>query len=226
MKKKTVLIRVALAFGVGVSVFLLSVLVVWQQSPKFFMTNAVIDYWCTESLRTVDEQLADYLEKNGALPQSLRELEPALKDNHFRNSNVKMIKKGVPIDGWGRPLLYEVHGTSYTLQSYGRDGVPGGTQLDRDLIPSSRSLGWSNEIRANPPRPSLHQLLLELPSKWMILACALSGVVAFILSLFVIRPDSIVQMNKKRFVIKICVLIFASVFFALNIMGLHVPSGH
>lgn len=47
------------------------------------------------------------------------------------------LKRGVPVDGWGRPFSYLSPGTSnpvgYELVSYGRDGQPGGTDEDADL---------------------------------------------------------------------------------------------
>ncbi len=46
------------------------------------------------------------------------------------------LKKGVPADPWGRPYVYEqpgAHSGDFDLQSYGRDGRPGGTGEDADL---------------------------------------------------------------------------------------------
>jgi general secretion pathway protein G len=46
------------------------------------------------------------------------------------------LKKGVPPDPWGRPYLYEqpgAHGGDFDLQSYGKDGRPGGSGEDADI---------------------------------------------------------------------------------------------
>ena len=46
------------------------------------------------------------------------------------------LKKGVPADPWGRPYAYQqpgTHGGDFDLQSYGKDGRPGGTGEDADL---------------------------------------------------------------------------------------------
>ena len=46
------------------------------------------------------------------------------------------LKKGVPADPWGRPYTYEqpgTHGGDFDVQSYGRDGRPGGTGEDSDV---------------------------------------------------------------------------------------------
>ena len=46
------------------------------------------------------------------------------------------LKKGVPADPWGRPYVYEqpgTHGGDFELQSYGKDGRPGGSGEDTDI---------------------------------------------------------------------------------------------
>jgi general secretion pathway protein G len=47
------------------------------------------------------------------------------------------LKKGVPLDPWGRPYLYEgpggTHPESYDVRTLGRDGRPGGSGEDEDL---------------------------------------------------------------------------------------------
>lgn len=46
------------------------------------------------------------------------------------------LAKAVPPDPWGRPYLYRAPGEhgDYDLQSYGRDGQPGGDGDDADLV--------------------------------------------------------------------------------------------
>lgn len=46
------------------------------------------------------------------------------------------LQKGVPLDPWGKPYVYAAPGThqnDFDLQSYGRDGQPGGNGEDADL---------------------------------------------------------------------------------------------
>jgi len=45
------------------------------------------------------------------------------------------LKKGVPLDPWGRPYIYVQPGThgDFDLLSYGKDGKEGGTGEDADL---------------------------------------------------------------------------------------------
>ena len=45
------------------------------------------------------------------------------------------LKKGVPMDPWGRAYVYQQPGThgDFDLLSYGKDGRPGGTGEDADI---------------------------------------------------------------------------------------------
>jgi general secretion pathway protein G len=60
-----------------------------------------------------------------------------------RNWRGPYLRKGVPLDPWGREYLYRSPGDSnpsaYDLLSLGRDGKPGGTGEDADL--TSWSIG-------------------------------------------------------------------------------------
>jgi general secretion pathway protein G len=59
-----------------------------------------------------------------------------------RNWRGPYLKKGVPLDGWGRRFLYRSPGEknpeSYDLTSLGRDGLPGGIGEDADVA------SWEN----------------------------------------------------------------------------------
>lgn len=50
--------------------------------------------------------------------------------------NGPYLKKAVPADPWGRPFAYRSPGTNrdFEILSYGRDGQPGGSGDDADLI--------------------------------------------------------------------------------------------
>ncbi len=46
------------------------------------------------------------------------------------------LKKGLPLDPWGRPYVYQLpgtHGGDFDLLSYGKDGHPGGSGEDADV---------------------------------------------------------------------------------------------
>ncbi len=46
------------------------------------------------------------------------------------------LKKGLPLDPWGKPYVYQYPGShgEYDLYSYGRDGKPGGDGEDEDIL--------------------------------------------------------------------------------------------
>jgi general secretion pathway protein G len=54
-----------------------------------------------------------------------------------RNWRGPYLRKGVPMDGWGRPFVYlspgEANPGAFDLFSLGRDGRPGGSGEDSDL---------------------------------------------------------------------------------------------
>ena len=39
-----------------------------------------------------------------------------------------------PVDPWGHPYTYTLDGNAFTITSLGRDGKPGGTGVDADLV--------------------------------------------------------------------------------------------
>jgi general secretion pathway protein G len=44
----------------------------------------------------------------------------------------------IPLDPWGHPYVYQSDGNTYTLESYGADGQPGGTGKNADIIGSQQ----------------------------------------------------------------------------------------
>ncbi len=58
----------------------------------------------------------------------------AKPDNEPRWSG-PYLRKGIPLDPWGRPYVYRIPGTrgDYELLSYGKDGQQGGTGDAEDL---------------------------------------------------------------------------------------------
>jgi general secretion pathway protein G len=50
--------------------------------------------------------------------------------------NGPYLRKGVPLDPWGRPYLYRIPGEKgeFDLVSYGKDGQPGGTGENSDIV--------------------------------------------------------------------------------------------
>jgi hypothetical protein len=73
-------------------------------------------------IRILDVRIRIYWETHKQLPKKLSDL-PILKG---RDNSV--------IDGWGRPIKYDIIGTSaVTLSSFGADGKAGGTGLNQNI---------------------------------------------------------------------------------------------
>lgn len=82
-----------------------------------------------ETLAQVQVAITLYqVDHDGRAPETLAALSQAAPD---RPSGY--LTDGVPEDGWGRALVYEVDGTSFSLRSKGADGVDDGGEGD-DLV--------------------------------------------------------------------------------------------
>jgi general secretion pathway protein G len=86
--------------------------------------------------------LDNYRLDNGGYPTTEQGLQ-ALREKPSRgpvplNWRGPYLRKDVPADPWGRPYLYKSPGdrntSAYDLSSLGRDGKPGGTGEDGDVI--------------------------------------------------------------------------------------------
>jgi general secretion pathway protein G len=83
-----------------------------------------------------DKALDQFRLDVGRYPTSEEGLQALVaKPNGEGNWAGPYLKKGVPADPWGRPYVYQQPGThgDFELQSYGKDGRPGGTGEDADL---------------------------------------------------------------------------------------------
>ncbi len=77
-----------------------------------------------------------YQQREGALPTSLNTL--PIRQGYDNETT----------DGWNQPLIYAVDEGGFSLKSLGRDGVPGGSGEDGDIIRKYRLVnGHPEEIR-------------------------------------------------------------------------------
>lgn len=71
-----------------------------------------------------DRQIPAFVGRFNRLPNSLQEL-PPLPEQY--NSSLK--------DGWGRNIIYKKYDDgTVELVSYGKDGIPGGTGSNEDIV--------------------------------------------------------------------------------------------
>lgn len=160
-------------------------------------------------LERTDEAITAYRQKKGHLPRSLADLENV--------SNMWRVEGGVG-DAWEHPLVYSVQGNRYKLVSYGRDGKPGGIGLDEDI--SSTALK-----RVSAKLPFL-QVIFHPSAQEMVGMSLLSGLLAFVVSFKIIKPDDLNRNYRLDLVFKMGVTFFATLVLAALITILHVPSGH
>lgn len=74
-----------------------------------------------------------YLKEKGALPESLEMLP------------VRQGYDDKATDGWNRPLIYAHAENGFTLTSLGRDGNPGGSGDDADIVRKYAIVGGEQE---------------------------------------------------------------------------------
>ena len=132
--------RCAVALGLGVLVFALSVLASWVEWRNDFadydpqaMTKGLIDLHAA----VIDEQLTDGI----APPDSLASVDLDAFRNDAESWNYMMDKVTAFVskgkwhrDFWGRPLHYEHEGDAFRIWSLGADGKEGGTGYSTDLV--------------------------------------------------------------------------------------------
>ena len=84
----------------------------------------------------LDKALDQFRIDMGRYPTSEEGLQALVENpNSDPNWSGPYLKKGVPMDPWGRPYVDEEPGThsEFDLISYGKDGRPGGSGEDADI---------------------------------------------------------------------------------------------
>jgi general secretion pathway protein G len=92
----------------------------------------------TTDLATIASQLTTYRLDNGAYPTSEQGLKALVERTNVPPLPASFPDGGylstMPQDPWGRPYVYQSNGSSYSIQSLGRDGKPGGEGVDADIV--------------------------------------------------------------------------------------------
>ena len=123
--------RVLILFGAVAAVIVsAAVFVVDSNIPPRALTAS--------RMQVLKRRVLQYARAHGELPRSLVDL-PAIEgyDGGIR-------------DGWRRTILFEVSSNVVTFRSLGRDGAPGGSGDDTDIVrsfPARDAQGrWSDEV--------------------------------------------------------------------------------
>lgn len=84
-------------------------------------------------MQLISTALDTYRLDLGDYPDNLAELRASSKSNW----DGPYFPKDVPMDPWGNPYVYKKpgdNGADYDLRSYAKDGKPGGTEDNQDII--------------------------------------------------------------------------------------------
>lgn len=208
--------RLALSALVGVLILVVTILADWLTyrgrfslaDPQATTRAALFGF-----ARALDKRI----ETGEALPQVLDELRPdeLYRMSPYYGGKLKDIVAAY-VDAWGHPLRYEANGTTYSLQSLGRDGRPGGSGFDADL--------GSDEVDGHKARASLLDFLREQPSEGMQETAGLSALLGFFIGVVLSGRRRTPNAVRKSLV----VTAIATTLLAVVLSGAHIPfvSGH
>jgi hypothetical protein len=201
----------AISLALGLLVFALALGIAWRNYRGAFYLGS--DQVETRSrFRMIDERLSEYREQSGRLPASLGELPTAGLGQSYVDG------EGRFLDGWGRPLLYSVSGSTYVVRSYGHDGRPGGAGLDCDLSSTDPS----------PPEalPTLRQFLFEMPSRGMVGTCVAAGLATCLIAFMMLAAPDTARKAVAPSLACLGLTVIGALTAAVFISALHIPNGH
>lgn len=86
-------------------------------------------------IELLGQALDQYRLDTGSYPTTEQGLNALVTNPGVEKWEGPYLKKGLPLDPWGRPYIYQQPGShgEYDLFSYGRDGKPGGESEDKDV---------------------------------------------------------------------------------------------
>jgi hypothetical protein len=162
-KAQQIGIRLAISTTVAAAVGVTICFVGWRGIGS--MPNCRLEQRNTRfELEQMNWQLAEYQRVMKTLPKSQGEFSSYL-GSHYNSS---LDENHMPLDGWGRPLVYFIKEGKAIVISYGRDGKPGGVGSDCDM--STTDL-WPEEAR-----PSFAEFVVNPLARRVLLNCLVSGV--------------------------------------------------
>jgi general secretion pathway protein G len=74
-----------------------------------------------------------YYIDNGSYPTTDQGLQALVSPPAQNGADPEGYVRHIPTDPWNNPYVYQSDGNSYTLKSYGADGVEGGTGKNADI---------------------------------------------------------------------------------------------
>jgi len=206
-------LRIAISTSVGVLVASIAVVVAWRNIG--WMSNFQPEQALTHQLLEVMEPLIEtYCAETKTVPQSWGELHHTVEHYSFTHN-----KDGVPLDGWGHPLLYSVKEGHPVITSCGRDGKPGGIGVNHDLSSDDKSTPRENG-------PTFIQFALHPSARGVLLTCLACGIGAFWLSMTTVTPSALHGRAALLLVVKLALTILGTLIVAAVLSIFHIPNHH
>lgn len=211
-KHRTIAIRISLSVGMGVIVALIAIASTWRTFGDD--QNLYPEYVATrDAVYGLEEMIREHF--GNTPPGSLTDLWPFYYRSHV---DLYWSEANMPIDGWARPFIYTVQGHRCTITSLGRDGKPGGAGLDRDLSNTDQRVG---RVPA-----TFEQFVFAPLARGVRFTCLVCGVLAFILSLTIIRPSELQGWSLGLLAIKLIATAFGAILVASVLAAVHIPNHH
>ncbi len=197
-------VRLLLGFITAATVYFTAFFCAWYEYRAF--PNLHLEHQRTRStLETVRKDIQDYQRDNAKLPTTLSDVYP--------KRDVQEEDSGLLKDGWQRPLVYRVENERFELLSYGKDGQPGGIGFDADI--------YSDQLTSRDHLPTFRQFNSAWGVGGIKGVCLLSGIFVFLLFFSYDK-----NRHHRPALLTLFVTAIFSVFAAVVISMLHLPSGH
>lgn len=214
---RRLLLSVLLSLLVGVLVYTLTLYMAWTNTRD--MDGIRPKQWTTQTfLEQCEQAIIDHQKLNTSTPYSLDDFEA---DNSWFMTPVYIRESGIWVDGWGRPYLTAVEGTTLLVTSYGRDGKPGGLGLDHDLTTTD-----PNPYAATI---TLKQFLNHETTSLIRFSCMILSIISFVVVLALILSITLSIFPEKTtaritsVALSMLITFLAAAFVGLAIGILHVP---
>jgi hypothetical protein len=186
--------------------------VAWRQSRSSFAWEEQRN--TSRELVTIGEAINAYVRNSNACPSTIEQL--WLMTNEVPDIEYYFSRE--LLDQWGNLLVLSQDDTNCIVTSYGRDGKPGGIGIDCDLT--------SKTPLPKKSIPTFGQYWHNPRANDQIRWCFICGFMATFLSLLTVRIPNLTPRGMTVLGISLVMTLIGTVFVAIMITGLHVPSGH
>jgi hypothetical protein len=213
-------IRLALSAGVAAAVAATVLLVGWRSFGS--LRQFRMEWYATaEMLKDINRDLAEYQSLHDVPLRSLEEFRSLIESRYPRDPN----GGDMPLDGWGRPLIFSLKDGKPLIVSYGRDGKPGGAGLDNDL--SNEDIASAVDHRLpEKVRPTFSQFFVDSSAGRLEINCLVSGLLAFGLSMSLIKTATFHRRDIPSLLLKLALTMGGTLVTAALIGLTDLPNPH